>query len=350
MTKEFNYNYADTVKNADINVKFPHQVELQPGRGCGFYKCPYCYGINQANNSDAELTLEQYEQLFSDIKGKVPLVTIAGIRTESLTSRHISGIFKSINKNGLDLGLNTKGYLFTDEIINSMMTGIKEGSFITFSLDSAINEYYDKIHGINAGTNSLNKVYENMKKVFEIKKQNNLNIFITGSCLLFDGNSSFEDMEKFVTKFGPYSTRIRFSFPQTPNFSNDIPAYYVAHKEDVENNIIKLREKYPEYKIHFLKFNTDNHATEFKYCYAQRFLFAIDYCGNVYPCPQVTVKEYKPLVIGNLHRNTFDEILNSDIRKKLFDTPIDDMKCRVCDRKDEEINTYLNIKHSDYHK
>jgi hypothetical protein len=61
------------------------------------------------------------------------------------------------------------------------------------------------------------------------------------------------------------------------------------------------------------------------------------------------VKEYKHLVVGNLHRNRFDEILNSDIRKKLFDMPVDDMKCRVCDRKDEEINTYLNIKHgSDY--
>jgi radical SAM protein with 4Fe4S-binding SPASM domain len=86
-----------------------------------------------------------------------------------------------------------------------------------------------------------------------------------------------------------------------------------------------------------------NRDSTFRLCRAQRFQAVIDRSGNVFPCPQVAVSNYEWLSYGNVRRSSIREILLSERRRALFGRDVtEEMKCRICDRKDEAINVTLD--------
>jgi radical SAM protein with 4Fe4S-binding SPASM domain len=75
----------------------------------------------------------------------------------------------------------------------------------------------------------------------------------------------------------------------------------------------------------------------------QRFQAVIDKSGNVFPCPQVAVTPYRNLCYGNIRERRLSELLVAEERRRLFEMDIDtEMKCRICDRKDESLNVALH--------
>ena len=48
-----------------------------------------------------------------------------------------------------------------------------------------------------------------------------------------------------------------------------------------------------------------SHKTTFKKCYAQMFEAVVDKSGNVFPCPQVPLKNYEWLAYGNVKEKPF---------------------------------------------
>jgi radical SAM protein with 4Fe4S-binding SPASM domain len=90
-----------------------------------------------------------------------------------------------------------------------------------------------------------------------------------------------------------------------------------------------------------LNFKESNHDENLQFCWAQRFNATIDKSGNVFPCPQVALKDYLNLRYGNIKERRFWDIWNSEERKRMLKMSVKDMKCRVCDRKDEAINREL---------
>jgi radical SAM protein with 4Fe4S-binding SPASM domain len=142
--------------------------------------------------------------------------------------------------------------------------------------------------------------------------------------------------------FGNISDVIRFSMPQIPNKAAKKPNYYLSSGKEVQRVIAALQKKYPHRKIIFLEFADDAHETDFKYCYAQRFLAVIDHCGYVYPCPQITTMQFNQITYGNIKNKGFWEIWDSENRRKIMETEVDKLACRLCDRKDETLNVKLN--------
>ena len=68
----------------------------------------------------------------------------------------------------------------------------------------------------------------------------------------------------------------------------------------------------------------------------------IDKTGNLYPCPQVAVSPYGHLAYGNLRSGSLTSLLQSHERRQSFERDVTrDMRCRICDRKDEAINYRL---------
>ena len=62
----------------------------------------------------------------------------------------------------------------------------------------------------------------------------------------------------------------------------------------------------------------------------------------MFPCPQIALKDYASLSIGNISKDRFWNIWDSEKRKRMLRMLVNDMRCRVCDRKDETINKELD--------
>jgi len=332
----FSYNYhQDLIKKLIIGNSAPIQVELQPGTGCGGYKCKFCYGQNQELIGGEELTLQDYYRLLDDLKGKVKFITMAGINTDPMVHKNIYDIVKRVKENGFRLGIHTKGFLLNPHIANLLTTDTDYGDFITFSIDSSDGDVYNKLHVLPEKANFFDTVVKNITYLNERVKSTKSDLHVNVSYLIFKENSSKEQMEKFIQIFDKISDRIRFTLPQVPNKDEKKPGYYLnsLDEQEVRKIIKELKEKYPDKKIIFLDFDDHEHTTKFKYCYAQRFQAVIDNCGYVFPCPQVTTKKYQHITYGNIKNKSFWDVWDSDNKKRIFDMEVDKMACRICDRK-----------------
>lgn len=335
----FDYNYfEDFIKKLVICNPVPLQVELQPGKGCGGYNCKFCYGYNQELTDGGELTTEDYYKLLDDLKGKVRFITLAGIKSEPLNNKNAYDIIGRIKENGFRLGIHTKGNLLNPHISNLLNTNTAYGDFITFSIDASDESLYNSIHGLPKDARFFDAIKKNIKYLYERKKLTKSDLNVNVSYLLFKNNSSKEQIEKFMQLFSDVCDRIRFSLPQIPNKADEKPDYYLDSSKEVSKIVNDLKETYPDKKIIFLDFEDHSHKTDFKYCYAQRFQAVIDHCGYVYPCPQITTMQFKQITYGNVKNRSFWEIWNSDNRKRIMDMEVGKMACRICDRKDEDLN------------
>ena len=339
----FNYNYhEDLIKKLIIGNSAPIQVELQPGTGCGGYKCKFCYGQKQELIHGEELTLQDYYRLLDDLKGKTKFITMAGINTDPLVHKNIYDIIKRVKENGFRLGIHTKGLLLNSHIANLLTTDTDYGDFITFSIDSSDESVYNKLHVLPEKGSFFETIKKNIAYLYKRKKSTKSNLHVNVSYLLFKDNSSKEQLEKFIQIFDEISDRIRFTIPQVPNKDEKKPDYYLnsSDEEDVRKIIKELKEKYSNKneKIIFLDFKNHEHKTDFKYCYAQRFQAVIDHCGYVFPCPQVTTRKYQQITYGSIKNKSFWEVWDSDNKKRIFDMEVGKMACRICDRKDEALN------------
>ena len=105
---------------------------------------------------------------------------------------------------------------------------------------------------------------------------------------------------------------------------------------------MRILRKYEKENIIILKFDYSEHDKSFNTCWSQRFNITIDKAGNVFPCPQVALSNYNHISYGNIREKNIWEIWNSRKRQSILNMKVDEeMKCRVCDRKDENINIEL---------
>ena len=335
--RAFRYNYiGDLLTRLLKSNDFPLQVELHPGSQCGSLRCSYCYSRQQVL-CDGLLTIDHYSQLFDDLADDSPFIEISGIGSDPLSYPDFFKLMKLIRRKGFSFGIHTKGVLLSRELIELFTSEQSEGSFITIGVDSANVDTYNRLHGLLPNSNVYDRVRENITNLYTEKLRRQSGLKINLAYLLFANNSSKKDIDEFIQTFGDYADVIRFSIPQVPNVAD--PINYLNSEET--DAILNLLEKYANDRITVLNFKESTHDETFGFCWAQRFNATIDKAGNVFPCPQVALENYLHLSWGNIRRHRFRDIWSSDKRKKMQEMPVRDMKCRVCDRKDEAINREL---------
>lgn len=331
------------------NINQVSQVEFQPGSHCDLYRCPHCYGHGQAQ-MDGHLELEQYKRVLDEIQGYVPLIQISGVATEPLTHPQIIEIIRAAKERGFHCGLHTKGYRLTPELIDLLTDDVLDReSFITISVDAAESKDYIKVHHIDTcqtdifrhnAENYFEIVLKNIKDLYTMRQAKGSNLRINIAHLLFKQNSSLNQLDRFIELFGQYCDVIRFSLSQKTNYGKTPNSI----SEEERTVIKKLKSKYRNNpKVSILSMTDVGHNTFFKKCYAQRFQAVVDKAGNVFPCPQTALKDYEWLAYGNIKNDSLKNILFSETRTKLFDADVDSvMRCRICDRKDEDINITID--------
>ena len=348
-TKNY-YNYSSNFFN-EILDRFdyasPLQIELQPGIHCDLYRCPYCYGHGQ-KQIKGNTPSENYLKAIREVHQSNPTIQIAGISTEPTTYKEFPNLIRGIKEMGLVCGLHTKGYRLKDEIASEYLKPSKDNSecFITFSLDSSNKKHYLDLHDIadrkdklgNHADNYFDIVIKNIKHLYLEKKRLGINLRINITYLLFQENSTDASIDEAIDLIYEYCDSLRFTIPQSRN-DGIINNNYISNNK--KSYLYDLKEKMTKYnKIRVLEDTyQNNHETSFKKCYAQMFQAVIDKAGYVFPCPQTALKNYEWLQFGNINEKSFLEILQSMERKKLFEADVDkELKCRICDRKDEKVN------------
>jgi len=349
------YNYTNRFLSNMVqyyDVTRPMQIEFQPGLHCDLYRCPHCYGDGQKQMPNI-IYLDYYIQIMDELKhlDPKPLLQFAGINSEPTTHPDFVEIIRAAKERGFICGVHTKGYRLNSKLIDALTNDCNNiESFITLSLDASNTKDYVDVHNIaqkkkdkfkNTSNDYFGIVINNIKKLHKMREEKQSKLKINIAYLLFDQNKSFSDIKEIIDLLGDYSDVIRFSIPQIRNDGIIMDNYL---RNDRSELLDRLNKKYINNKKIKILTQTDmmSHKTTFKRCNAQKFQAVVDKSGNVFPCPQVPLKNYKWLIYGNVKKTPFLKILNSIERRKLFDADVDtELKCRICDRKDESININL---------
>ncbi len=334
----FRYNYVGSLMERLLqNNGFPLQLELHPGSHCGPFDCPYCYGKQQVL-CDGSMDTTDYGQLFDELEGYRLFVEISGIRSDPLSYPDFCGLLDIVKRKKFSYGIHTKGYFLNAQIIKLLNSESDSPDCITISVDSANASTYNNLHGLSPNSNVFNMVRENIIRLHQEKVKRKSSLKIKLAYLLFADNSSEEQIKEFISTFGDHADVIRFSIPQVPNAAE--PQNYL--KSEFIPETFDMLKKYENDKIIILNFRQSKHNESFHSCWSQRFNATIDKAGNVFPCPQVALRNYANLILGNVRKDRFLNIWNSEKRSQLLAMPVKEMNCRVCDRKDESINIELN--------
>ena len=326
----------------------PMQVELHPGLHCDRYQCPHCFGHGQRPLAGCTLTADEVDAALAEVMDSDPLIVMSGITTEPLTHPDAARIIHVIRARNLRLGLYTKGLRFDAACIDALLQGDAE-CFITFSLDAFNSADYQTLHAIRsggagrgqgtAGENYFDQVCANIRALYEEKRRRGHHTQVRIAILLF--RESIDDrLERNLEPLTEMADLVRVAIAQDRNDGGRVANL----PEDREALLAKLAARmHGNPKIRVL---TDTAAPvrdeSFNRCHTQRFQVTIDKSGNLYPCPQVAVAPYGHLAYGNLRSGSLTSLLRSRQRRHLFDSDVTaDMRCRVCDRKDEAINRLL---------
>jgi radical SAM protein with 4Fe4S-binding SPASM domain len=328
----------------------PIQGELHPGPHCDLYRCPHCYGLGQSVLQGKLVSAEEIDRALADVEHSRPTIIVSGITTEPLTHPDAAGIIRAVRRRQLPLGLYTKGRRLTDDVRRALLEDGSPETFVTLSLDSVSAADYLQRHNIPAdrrdgmdgtkGIDYFDIVLDNLKRLRTSRDATGSSTSIRGAFLLFSDSAKPETVAKALEVFGPYVDLLRFAIPQLRN-DGELPGMLPNNTSEILRGLARTFANEPKVKI---LVNTENPQRDYHFnlCRSQRFQFVIDKAGNVFPCPQVAVYPYRHLSYGNIRKARLLELLNGPVRRKMFALDVDrDMRCRICDRKDEAVNIAL---------
>ena len=328
----------------------PIQIELQPGSHCDLYRCPHCYGFGQKTMRGETATAAEIVSAIDDLAPARPTIILSGVTTEPLTHPDAAGLIRNIRTRGLPLGLYTKGRRLDKSIRSALIEGDSE-TFVVLSIDESSADEYGFRHGIDPvkreglngaiGSDYFKIVLNNL---IELKRERDAiasRTHIRAAFLLFADNSAENFIRKAIDIFGPHVDLLRFAIPQQRN-DGAPPGLLPEQPAKILDQLAQTFASDP--KVRIMTGSYDSHRTgTFRLCRAQKYQLTIDRAGNVFPCSEVAVRPYAHLSYGNIRKYRLSELLKSEARMRLFKMDIDsEMLCRVCNRRDEMINTTLD--------
>ena len=320
------------------------QLELHPGLNCGLYRCQYCFGHGQPINPGRHLSTEEYEAIAESLDDLRPTVIISGIATEPLTHPEPAGILRAFRRRGFPVGLYTKGHNLSAEVREALVDGPGE-CFITVSLDAGTSVDYDRVHNIAPSKNSemvhaasFENILNNIRALSALKRERKPDLKLRASILVFEEMAQPGKLAEAVRLLQDDVDLIRVAIAQDRNDGQRLDSL----PQERDALLARFAAEFagnPKVTI-LMNSHTPTRSAAFKRCVVQRTQVTIDKSGNVFPCPQVALAPYENLKVGNVRHTPLPEILASAHRKTMFGMDIDaEMRCRICDRKDEAINS-----------
>ncbi len=290
----------------------PITVELDMTNVCN-HRCPECSGWYFQNRNFDSLPLD----LVRDV---IRQLARAGVRGfiftgggEPLCHPHTKEVVRLAYNLGLDIGFITNGSLINEEIAGVLLECC---TWLRISLDAASAKTFEMIHGMDG--DAFNKVVDNIALLTNMKDKLKSKTTIGLGYLTSDfTKNEMYDMTILCKKLGV--DYLQFRPMQIHN--NGRFEYHCS--DDIEKQIFRcLKQSNDGYRVLYSKHKYDmmkekNYGRNYQKCYGQQFATVIAADSRMYICCHM--RGFDKYCIGDLKKNTFEEIWNSDRRKKVVE-------------------------------
>ncbi len=299
------------------------------------HKCPWCYinwqqagrnSLRSGNGTKERKAINADDRYIEAVKEARDLglkaVTIVGDGEPTMHKKFVQHTDR-IKSFGLDMGIFTNMAFDKKEILDALLRNF---FFVRISIDSAKKEYHDKTHG----NNDFDKVISNIKKLVELKGDNQFPIigaqYVTNS----DNYKDLPFAAEFFKNLGINYMTIKPMLKNelNPNhkwnelkFADAFP--YMNKAEQTKGKNFKVYAKYSMF-IDVLG-RRNNNGTYYKKCLATPLSPYMDEDGNVEMCGNLKGRGF---TMGNIYKNSFKEIWESEQRQNCL-KKINLSKCPV---------------------
>lgn len=327
------YHPCEVAKWLSGEKVYPIEIEVGLSGACN-HRCVFCaldYVGYKPNFLDTDLILSNLRTLSE--KG-LKSVIYAG-EGEPLMHKDAPYIFNETKKFGIDVALSTNGALLTKEVSEECLSSM---TWIRFSIAAATNKIYDKIQRGRKG--DLQRVYKNLQDAVQIKRDKKLNVTLGGQLLLLEDNKNeVFTLAKNLRDIGLDYITIKPFIPH--KYSNNLISVNYSESVEIERHVKELTTT--NFSVYFRHQAVKNLSEEKPYdrCYALPFMTHISAEGKIFPC--VAFVGIKDFLYGNLYKNSFVEIWESEHTRKImekFSGEFLQKNCRKACRLDE-MNKYL---------
>ncbi|MFH1326500.1 MAG: radical SAM protein [archaeon] len=294
-------------------IFYPINVDFDLTNACN-NKCPRCMFRDSLDGTrvDTDKALSLVSE-FARLGVKSVIYQGGG---EPTCHPDFEQILRFTKEKGLEVGVSTNGY----EVSSSTLDAIVDCcEWIRISLDASNPQSYQITHGMTG--DSFNKVLRNIKALVNSrnKKQSNLIIgigYLVGPKTI-DGIS---DAARIVKELGADYIRFRpFNYQR-------FDEYQVRRTKEQLTSAAALSDESFEasFRTEWLEEIEKGRPRPYCVCYVPHFTTSITSNLKMYPC--CVLKDKPETSIGNLNKNSFEEVWNSEKRRNAHKS-IDLTKC-----------------------
>ena len=316
---------------------YPIYVEIGPTNRCNHH-CIFC-ALDWIEKEYKDIDPVVMNRAFGEMSAcGVKSVMFAG-EGEPFLHPDICDFVINAKKAGLDVAMATNGVLFTEEKIRKCLPHL---SWLRYSLDAGTADTHYKIH--RGGKNDFDKIIGNIRKVVEIKKQNQYPVVIGVQLLIISEN--FDEIIPFIQlmkEIGVDNVQLK-PYSQHPLSKNR----YAVDVTRMDHLAEKLQEYNDDsFQVIFRQKSAHRVVEEKPYpeCYGLPFYALIEADGNIIPCNLYHTRT--EFAYGNLYNESFSEIWQSKKRHEVI-TKIKESGIETCRKgcRLDPANRYLSaLKH-----
>lgn len=289
----------------------PITVELDMTNICN-HRCPECpgwYFQDRGRDSLSRALAEKIVRQLARAKVKGLIFTGGG---EPLCHPDVTKIVELSRSLGLDIGFITNGSLITPENAKVLL---KCCTWLRVSLDAASKEVFRKVHGLD--DDAFQRIIRNIRLLVQKKKALNSRTTIGVGYLTSDYTKSGMSRAAELCR-GLNIDYLQFRPMQIHNNGK-----FEYHRDDITRRIHKcMKEGKNGFKVLYSKHKYDmmrdkNYGRNYGKCYGHQFATVIAADAKMYLCCHM--RGNKKYCIGDLKKNTFEEIWSSGQRKRVVE-------------------------------
>jgi len=332
----YQWSYANNEWDK-LKKVYPIYVEISPYGGCN-HRCTFC-GLDYMGYENIGIEYETLKKTVTEMgELGVKSIMFAG-EGEPMLFKGLDLICKHASSVDVDTSLTTN---FVPATLKNVELFMQNCSWIKVSLNAGTKESYAQIH--DTKEKDFDKVIENLKHAVKTREEQNLKCTLGVQMLLLPENKAeavvlaklCKDIGVDYLVIKPYSQHL---FSETTKYKNidyskmlDMEDDLNALSDDSFNVVFRSNtmKKYVQKKPAYDK------------CLSTPFFWGyIAADGKVFGCSAYLGDD--KFCYGNIYDNTFQEIWESEERRKSYEfvkNELDIKDCRVNCRMDE-VNRYL---------
>lgn len=327
----------------DVLAKFltgekivPTNMEISPSGACNL-RCKFCsqsFLEYEPNFLDEKVLLDNIKGIAD--KG-LKAVVFAG-EGEPLLNNKTPDMINEIKKMGVDIGMSTNALLMNQQISEECLSSLE---WVRVSLNAGTSHTYNNIHGKADDFQGIERVFENLSQMIEVKKKHNLKTTIGVQMVLIpDNKDDVVVLAKRLKAIGvDYFTVKPFSWHSKMDVS--------FHDYIIECSIDKQREQLMQLQTEDFSiilrensFDCLKNGKSYSKCYGIPFWSYISSKGDVWPC--LAYIESKGFKYGNIYEESLKDIIFGE-NKARIDKLMSNMDISNCRKgcRLEAINKFL---------